>query len=203
MPRARPASSRRRLRDRAGAFRFGIEEEYFLVVPRPKQSRRRCLRQAALYQTLCRPLSERKQANDVAFPPWFGGCLLSQRTTPIYAIAFFQVKARLSAVSGPTRPELVISASEGRRMGGMRTAPCMGGNCACMRTLPAVQRLSRRRTSTIAASGWSGCRCRSVELYARCDPPDGHGPLLLAGQWLLPHSRLGQLRHRRAEDRLL
>jgi glutamate---cysteine ligase / carboxylate-amine ligase len=31
MPRTRPVSSRRRSRDLAGAFRFGIEEEYFLV----------------------------------------------------------------------------------------------------------------------------------------------------------------------------
>src|ERR1700736_1196772 len=33
------------------------------------------------------PLSKRKQANDVAFPPSFGGRRVSQRTTPIYAIA--------------------------------------------------------------------------------------------------------------------
>src|SRR5260370_39810071 len=35
---------------------------------------------------------------------------------------------------------------------------------------------SRRRTSTIAASGWSGRRFLSVELCPRCAPPEGHGP---------------------------
>jgi predicted nuclease of predicted toxin-antitoxin system len=35
------------------------------------------------YQTLCRPFSKREQANDGAFPPSFGGCRISQRTTPI------------------------------------------------------------------------------------------------------------------------
>jgi hypothetical protein len=42
-----------------------------------------------LYQTPCRPLSKRTQANNVAFPPSFGGRRVSQRTTPIYAIPFF------------------------------------------------------------------------------------------------------------------
>src|ERR1700720_646241 len=46
-------------------------------------------RQAVLYQTLCRPLSKRTQANNVAFPPSFGGRRVSQRTTPIYAIPIF------------------------------------------------------------------------------------------------------------------
>jgi hypothetical protein len=51
-------------------------------------------RQAVLYQMLCRPLSKRKQANDVAFPPSFGGCRVSQSTTPICAIALFRVSSR-------------------------------------------------------------------------------------------------------------
>ena len=54
-------------------------------------------RQAVLYQMLCRALSKRKQANDVAFPPSFGGCRVSQRTTPIYVIALLRVNAMFSA----------------------------------------------------------------------------------------------------------
>jgi hypothetical protein len=41
-----------------------------------------------------RPTSTLRQANDVAFPPSFGGCRVSQRTTPICAIALFRVKSR-------------------------------------------------------------------------------------------------------------
>src|SRR5712672_3454802 len=55
-------------------------------------------RQAVLYQTLCRPLSKRAQANDGAFAPSFGGCRVSQSTTPICAIAHFRVNAKFTAV---------------------------------------------------------------------------------------------------------
>ncbi len=55
-------------------------------------------RQAMLYQTLCRPVSKRAQANDVAFPPSFGGYRALQGTTPIYAIALFELTAMFSAV---------------------------------------------------------------------------------------------------------
>jgi hypothetical protein len=48
-------------------------------------------RRAVLYQTLCRPLSKRKQAYDVAFPPSFGGRRVSQSTTPLYAIVLLRV----------------------------------------------------------------------------------------------------------------
>src|ERR1700687_1920681 len=62
-------------------------------------------RQAVLYQMLCRPLSKRKQANDLAFPPSFGGRRVSQRTTPVCAIALFRVNAMFIAKpkgKGPT-----------------------------------------------------------------------------------------------------
>jgi hypothetical protein len=50
-------------------------------------------RQAVLYQTPCRPLSKRKNANDVVFPSSFGGCRVSQRATPSYVIALFRMIA--------------------------------------------------------------------------------------------------------------
>jgi hypothetical protein len=60
-------------------------------------------RQAVPYQTLCRPLSKRKRANDVAFPPSLGGCRVSQRTTPICAIALFCGRTRCSSPSPKAR----------------------------------------------------------------------------------------------------
>ena len=60
-------------------------------------------RQAVLYQTLCRPAFERKQASDVAFPPSFGGCGVSRRTTPICAIALFRVNRLLAQERRPER----------------------------------------------------------------------------------------------------
>jgi hypothetical protein len=43
------------------------------------------------------PLSKRGQANDLAFPPSFGGRRISQRTTPVCAIALFRVSAMFIA----------------------------------------------------------------------------------------------------------
>ena len=76
--------------------------------PSGKAKRHQHLRRtqrAVLYQTLCRSASKRGQANDLAFPPSFGGRRVSQRTTPVCAIALFRVSAMFIAKpkgKGPT-----------------------------------------------------------------------------------------------------
>ncbi len=98
--------------------------------PSGKAKRHQHLRRtqrAVLYQTLCRSASKRGQANDLAFPPSFGGRRVSQRTTPVCAIALFRVSAMFIAKPkgkgptagpannpGPSPCECAIDAEHGR-----------------------------------------------------------------------------------------
>jgi DNA transformation protein and related proteins len=83
-------------------------------------------RQAVLYQTLCRPTFGAQAGERCRVPA------LVRRLPPVAAYYANLRDCALSSESEvecgqrPTRLELVISASEGRRMGGMRTAPLHG-----------------------------------------------------------------------------